>query len=126
MCPKDSAKKILIIDDEKDFVEMAKIRLEHEGYAIDVASDGYEGLEKVREIRPDLIILDVLMPKMSGYELCRLLKFDEDMKKIPVIILSVRNGDQDKKIGDDVGADVYIGKPYEFSYLLQKIRELVK
>jgi len=118
-------KRILIVDDEKDLVDILKTRLEIEGYEILAAYDGQEGLEKAQEEKPDLILLDVMMPKMNGYQVCRLLKYDEEFQNIPVIIITARGQEQDKMTGDEVGADEYITKPFENGVLFAKIKELL-
>ena len=118
-------KKILIVDDEKDLVEMLEVRIGALGYEVFKAYDGQEGLEKARETKPDLIILDIMMPKMNGYEVCRFLKFDEEFKNIPILMLTARGQDQDKKVGDDVGADAYMTKPFDGNELVTKIKEML-
>ncbi len=119
------AKKILVVDDERDLVETITFRLEAAGYEVSSAFDGQEGLEKAREIKPDLILLDVMMPKMDGYQVCRMLKFDDDYKNIPIIMLTARGQEQDKKTGGDVGADDYITKPFDSKDLLARIQKML-
>ena len=116
-------KRVMIVDDERDLVETLTYRLEASGYAVLTAHDGEEGLEKAREEKPDLILLDVMMPKMDGYHVCRLLKFDEELKDIPIIMLTARGQEQDKKTGTDSGANDYVTKPFESTDLLKKIKE---
>ncbi len=116
-------KKILIVDDDRDFVEILYARLSSFGYEIITAGDGVEGLEKVRSSTPDLIILDIMMPRMDGYDLCRLLKFDEKYKAIPVIMLTAKSQDIDRVMGNKVGADEYITKPFEIKDLIGKVRK---
>jgi len=118
-------KKILIVDDERDFVEMLKVRLESSGYEVDVAYDGQEGLDKARHDKPDLVVLDVMMPLLDGYHVCRLLKFDEQFNQIPVIILTARGRPEDRETGEDVGGDAYMVKPFDSKELLSKIQELL-
>jgi len=119
------AKKILIVDDEPQLVEMVKMRLEASGYEIISAHDGQEGLDKAKKEKPDLIILDLMLPKIDGYKVCRMLKFDEKYKKIPIILFSARAQEEDKKMGEEVGADTYITKPFDPKVLLGKIQELL-
>lgn len=119
-------KRILVVDDEPQLVEVVKMRLEANGYQIITAYDGQEALEKARKERPDLIILDLMLPKVDGYKVCRMLKFDEKYKNIPVILFSARAQDSDQKLGLEVGADAYIIKPFEPVALLAKIKELIK
>ena len=119
-------KRILIVDDEPDLVETLSFRLEASGYEVIKADDGQKGLDKARSEKPDLIILDLMLPKLDGYKVCRMLKFDEAYKNIPIILFTARAQEQDKKIGQDVGADGYITKPFEPQVLLAKIQELIK
>lgn len=121
-----SAKKILVVDDESQLVDMVKMRLEANNYLVLTAYDGQEGLEKARKEKPDLIILDLMLPKMDGYKVCRMLKFDEKYKNIPIIMFTARAQESDKKMGEEVGADAYITKPFEPQALLDKIKELLK
>ncbi len=115
-------KRILVIDDEVDLVNLLAMRLEAEGYEVMSAFDGQAGLDMVREERPDLILLDVMMPIMDGYQVCRFLKFDEELKNIPVIMLTARVQEKDKDIGRSVGADDYLTKPFDLNELSQRIR----
>jgi len=123
---KNNKKKILLIEDEKDMAYAVTLQLEAKGYEVIVAFDGKEGLDKARTKKPDLIILDLMLPKIDGYKVCRMLKFDSKYQNIPIILFTARAQDSDKKIGKDVGADFYITKPFEPSVLLDKIRELLK
>ncbi|PIR16969.1 MAG: two-component system response regulator [Deltaproteobacteria bacterium CG11_big_fil_rev_8_21_14_0_20_49_13] len=117
--------KILVVDDDKDLVETITFRLEAAGYEVSSAYDGQEGLEKAMDIKPDLILLDVMMPKMDGYQVCRMLKFDENYKNIPIIMLTVRGQEQDKNTGVDVGANDYITKPFDSKDLLTRIQRIL-
>lgn len=119
-------KKILLVDDEKDLVEMVSFRLQASGYEIITAYDGQEALEKAKKEKPDLIILDLMLPKMDGYKVCGLLKTDARYNKIPIIMFTAMAQDSDKQMGQEVGADAYITKPFEPQVLLEKIRELLK
>lgn len=119
-------KTILLVDDEKDLVETVSFRLQAAGYEVVPAYDGQEGLEKARSLKPNLIILDLMLPRMDGYKVCRLLKFDEKYKGIPVIMFTARAQDSDRQMGLQVGADAYITKPFEPQVLLNKIKELLK
>ncbi|MBU1112369.1 MAG: response regulator [Candidatus Omnitrophica bacterium] len=119
-----SKKRILVVDDEQALAELVKMRLETNGYEVLSAFDGQEALDKARKEKPDLIILDLMLPKIDGYKVCRMLKFDEKYKKIPIILFTARAQESDKKMGQDVGADSYIVKPFEPKALLAKIKEL--
>ena len=101
------------------------MRLEANHYEVITASDGQEGLEKARNENPDLIILDVMLPKMNGYKVCQLLKADPNYKTIPVIISSGRTPQEIRKVSKEVGADAYIHKPFEAEVLLSKMKGLL-
>jgi len=118
-------KKILVVDDEIQLVEMVKLRLQANGYIVLTAGDGQEALEKARKEKPDLIILDLMLPKIDGYKVCRMLEFDEKYKKIPILMFTARAQESDKKLCEEVGADGYITKPFEPSVLISKIHELI-
>ena len=120
------AKKILIVDDEKDLVETLTLRLEANGYEVIKAYDGQEGLERAQKERPDLIVLDLMLPKMDGYKVCGLLKSDLRYSKIPIILFTARAQESDKKMGEEVGGDAYITKPFDPPALLAKIKELIE
>ena len=118
--------RILIVDDEVELVKAIQIRLEQAGYEALFAYDGQEGLEKAHKEKPDLIILDLMLPKMDGYWVCDLLKRDKRYNNIPIIIFTARAQESDIKMGQEVGADAYITKPFEYQVLLDKIKELLK
>jgi len=118
-------KKILIVENEEQMVDVLKIRLEANDYSVLSASDGQAGLEMARKEKPDLMILDLMLPKMDGYKVCGLLKKDARYSKIPIIIFTARAQESDKEMGVEVGADAYITKPFEPSVLLGKIKELL-
>ncbi len=119
-------KRILLVEDEEDMLEMVRMRLEASGYEVLTASDGQEALDKAHQENPDLIVLDIMLPKMDGYKVCGLLKADVRYNKIPVIMFSARAQDQDKVTAREVGADDYICKPFNPQELLEKISNLLK
>ena len=118
-------KRILLVDDEADFVELLRNRLEENNFDVIIAYDGEEALVAVERERPDLILLDIMLPKMSGFDVCRKLKVDERLKNIPIVMLSAKFQPNDIKFGMAMGADGYITKPFEPQVLLEKIRELL-
>ncbi len=118
-------KRILLVEDESEVRTGLKLRLEASGYEIIEAPDGVLGLETARKAQPDLIILDVMLPKMHGYQVARTLKFDEKYSQIPVIILSARSQQSDKDTGASVGADAYITKPFKAEHLLKTMETLL-
>jgi len=122
----NNKKKILVVDDESDLVEMLSIRLEANNYQVIAASDGQEGLDKARSESPDLIILDLMLPKLDGYQVCRMLKSDERYKQIPIVIFTARAQESDIKAGNEAGADAYITKPFEPAILLDKVSQLLE
>ena len=118
-------KKILIIEDYKNIVEILTMRLSSMGYTVISANDGQEGLTLARKEKPDLIVLDVTLPKMNGYKISRLLKFDSKYKDIPIIMLTARETKLDEQIGLETGADVYIYKSDRTGKLLKTIRHFL-
>ncbi len=123
---KKDAGRILIVDDEEDIAKLLKKHLEYHHYEVITASDGQEGLDKAKTEKPDLIILDLMLPKISGYKICGLLKKDTRYAKIPIILFTAKAQEEDVKLGEEVGADAYIIKPFESEVLLSKIKELIK
>ncbi len=119
-------KRILLIEDEEDIIITLVFRLEAEGYEVITSLDGDDGLDKAKKEKPDLILLDVMLPKMNGYKVCGLLKGDNRFKNIPIVIFTARAEDADKKQSEEAGADAYITKPFEPPVLLAKIKELLK
>ena len=117
--------RILLVEDEEDLVATMVIQLNAAGYEVIVARDGLEGLDKAKKEKIDLIILDLMLPKMDGYKVCALLKKDSRYSKIPIMLFSARAQDSDLKMGEEVGADAYVIKPFEAKALLAKIKELI-
>ncbi len=115
-----------MVDDEADLVETLKYRLEASGYEVLTAADGQDGLKKARSEKPDLIILDLMLPKLDGYRVCRMLKFDEKYKNIPIILFSARVQESDIQMGEEQGADAYVTKPFDPKILLEKIQSLLE
>ena len=118
-------RRILLVDDEPSIVKMVGKRLEVEGFEVTVAMDGQDGLAKAQAAAPDLIILDLMLPKLNGYEVCTMLKQDVRYQKIPVILFTAKAQEKDEKLGMECGADAYIRKPFVAQDLLEKIRALV-
>ncbi len=119
-------KKILVVDDEIHIVQIVKFNLEKRGgYEVLTAKNGEEGLETAKSERPDLILSDVMMPKMSGFQFCEALKKDPDIKSIPFIILTAKGQENDIKTGEDLGVDDYITKPFSPKALLEKVAEIL-
>ena len=116
-------KTVLIADDEQDIVETIQFMLEAEEINCLTAYDGEQALHFAKNSNPDLIILDVMMPKINGYKICRLLKFDKKYKEIPILMVTARSQEEDKIIGEETGADEYITKPFEISEIVDKVKK---
>jgi len=121
----ENKKTILLVDDEPDLLESLAIRMKASGYNVLMAIDGLDALKKARTLNPDMIILDLMLPKMDGYKVARLLKFDGRYSHIPILILSARGQDLDKEMAKNAGADDYMVKPFESSDLLSRTERLL-
>lgn len=119
-------KKILIIDDLPENVFMLQDRLEHEGYQIITAYDGRTGIEKAKSELPDLVLLDIMMPEITGIEVCKILVADELTSRIPIILVTAKSGAEDTKEGLEAGAFDYIKKPFHRIELLARIKSALK
>jgi two-component system alkaline phosphatase synthesis response regulator PhoP len=117
--------KILVVDDEIYIVHILDFSLGIEGYEVMTALDGEQALAKVAQERPDLIVLDIMMPKLDGYETCKALKQNPATHDIPVILLSAKGRNVDQKIGFEVGADDYITKPFSPRKLVERINAIL-
>jgi two-component system alkaline phosphatase synthesis response regulator PhoP len=117
--------RILVVDDEIYIVHILDFSLGMEGYEVLTALDGEQALEKARAEKPDLIVLDIMMPKLDGYETCKILKGDPATRDIPVILLSAKGRNIDQKIGFEVGADDYITKPFSPRKLVERINGIL-
>ena len=118
--------RILIVDDEPDLRSVLRFGLEAAGFEVSEAADGEQGLQMACDTLPDLIVLDLMLPRMDGYKVCRALKFDDRYRQIPVFILSARTGETDRRLALDLGADAYVTKPYDMKDLIERIRERLK
>ena len=117
--------KILVVDDEIYIVHILDFSLGMEGYEVVTALDGEQALEKARTEHPDLIVLDIMMPKLDGYETCKMLKAEAETRNIPVILLSAKGRNVDQKVGFEVGADDYITKPFSPRKLVERINSIL-
>jgi CheY-like chemotaxis protein len=115
--------KILIAEDERDIRELVGITLEHNGYSVVSSADGLSALEMTASEHPDLVLLDVRMPRLDGYEVCRRIKADPQLKHIPVIFLSAKGQEAEVQAGIDAGAQAYIRKPFSMSELINQIQQ---
>ena len=120
------AKKILIVDDEKDIRELVRVSLEDEGFELHEAEDGEEAVSKAREIKPDLMVLDVMMPGKTGYEVCEELKSDPVTNNIFIIFLSARGTSASMRTGKSKGGDLFMTKPFEPDELLERVKKALE
>lgn len=119
-------KKILVVDDEREIVDSLCLALEMKDYDTITAFDGQEALEVARKEKPDLIILDIMMPKLNGYQVCRELKKDAATKSIPILMVTAKTQESDYFWGKETGADEYIKKPFKLLYLLDRIKHFLE
>ncbi|HNT35522.1 MAG TPA: response regulator [bacterium] len=116
---------ILIVDDERSIQRILEFNLRKAGYETRLAEDGLQAMARMREAKPDLVVLDVMMPNMDGYEVCREIRSDTDLRDVLVVLLTARGQEIDRDKGVEVGADVYATKPFSPRILLQTIRDLL-
>ena len=115
--------KILVVDDEKSIVDILKFNLQKEGYQVFTGADGQEALDLYEACHPDLILLDVMMPRLSGYDVCRKIR---EKSMVPIIMLTARGEDVDRILGFELGADDYVVKPFNIRELLLRIRAILR
>ena len=118
--------EILIADDEPNQIELMKFNLEKNGFLIKSAFNGKQALDMIYEKKPNVLIADWMMPKMSGIELCKILRSNKDTKLLPIIMLSARSEEADKSLGLDTGADDYISKPFSPRELVSRVKALIR
>lgn len=116
---------ILVVDDEEDIRFILRTRLEAAGFRVETAADGLEGLNRARQLRPDLILLDLMLPGIDGFSVCAMLKRDQQFNSIPIVILSARSQQKDFDTGIALGADAYLTKPFTGTDLLARVRQLL-
>jgi len=114
---------ILVVDDEKNIVQLARLYLDQEGFQVESASDGAQALEKAKAVRPDLIILDIMMPELDGLAVCKELR---KTSNVPIIILTARGDDVDRVVGLELGADDYVTKPFNPRELVARVKAVLR
>jgi DNA-binding response OmpR family regulator len=119
------SKKVLIADDEPNIVISLEFLMKREGHAVSVARDGPSALEAIRAGKPDLVLLDVMMPGLSGFEVCQAVRADEALAGVRILMLSAKGRDTDIAKGNAMGADAYMTKPFSTKELAEKVRELL-
>jgi two-component system phosphate regulon response regulator PhoB len=117
--------RILVVDDEPEAVELVEFNLKQAGYAVTTAADGAEALKKARTQTPDLIVLDVMLPEMNGFEICKALRLDPATAKVPIIMLTAKAAEIDRVLGLELGADDYLTKPFSPRELLLRIKKIL-
>ena len=118
--------KILVVEDEKNITKVVTYNLEREGYQMITARDGEEGLAKARKELPDLVILDLMLPKLDGLEVCRQLKSDPKSARIPIIMLTAKTQETDRVVGLEMGADDYVAKPFSVRELAARVKAVLR
>ena len=118
--------KVLLIEDEEDIAALIKLQAELSGYSLHVETDGINGLKAVKRERPDLVVLDIMLPGLSGLDVCRQLKKDPDLKKIPIIIISAKSEELDVILGLELGADDYLTKPFSPKVLFSRVKAVMR
>ncbi len=118
--------KILLIEDEEDIAALIKLQADMSGYKLHVEVDGLNGLRAVERDKPDLVILDLMLPGLSGLDVCRKIKSNPDLKNIPVIILSAKSEEVDVVLGLELGADDYVSKPFSTKVLFSRVRAVLR
>jgi len=114
---------VLVVEDEESFVEALQIGLAREGFRVEVAGDGVEALERFAQVKPDIVLLDVMLPRVSGLDVCRQIRAQSS---VPIIMVTAKSGEIDTVVGLEVGADDYVTKPYRIRELVARIRALLR
>ncbi len=119
-------KRILIIEDDRDIVELVRYNLTNEGFQVAAANDGSAGLAAVKKSPPDLLLLDLMLPKLSGLDICREIRRDESLNRLPILMLTARGEEADRVIGLEIGADDYVTKPFSPRELVARVKALLR
>ena len=118
--------RILIIEDDKDIVELVRYNLEKEGFQVSAAEDGVTGLARVRKSPPDLLVLDLMLPRLPGMEICKELRRDRELPRLPILMLTARGEEPDRIVGLEMGADDYVTKPFSPRELVARVKALLR
>ncbi len=118
--------RILVIDDEPDLVELVRVNLDRAGFQVETALCGSEALEKLRRSPPDLVVLDLMLPDLSGNEVCREIRAEPDLKRLPVIMLTAKAEEVDRVVGFELGADDYVTKPFSPRELVLRVKAVLR
>ena len=119
-------KRVLLIEDDRDIVELVRYNLEREGFQVAAANDGATGLVQVRKSPPDMLLLDLMLPKLSGLEICRDIRRDQALNRLPILMLTARGEEADRVVGLEMGADDYVTKPFSPRELVARVKALLR
>src|SRR6202007_2149795 len=119
-------KRILIIEDDRDIVELVRYNLANEGFQVSGANDGATGLSTLKKSPPDLLLLDLMLPKLSGLDICREVRKDESLNRLPILMLTARGDEADRVVGLEMGADDYVTKPFSPRELIARVKALLR
>jgi DNA-binding response OmpR family regulator len=118
-----ASERILLVDDEANIIDLARMYLERDGFQVEAAVDGAEAVEKISELKPDLVVLDIMLPEIDGFEVCRRVRSESD---VPIIMLTARDEDIDKIVGLELGADDYMTKPFNPRELVARVKAILR
>jgi two-component system alkaline phosphatase synthesis response regulator PhoP len=118
-----TGERILVVDDEINIIDLTRLYLEREGFQVDSATDGAQALEKIRDLEPALVVLDIMLPEVDGFEVCRQTRATSD---VPIIMLTARDDDVDKIVGLEIGADDYLTKPFNPRELVARVKAILR
>src|SRR5271170_4286032 len=119
-------KRVLLIEDDRDIVELVRYNLEREGFQVGAATDGATGLAQVRKTPPDILLLDLMLPKLSGLEICKEIRRDQALNRLPILMLTARGEEADRVVGLEMGADDYVTKPFSPRELVARVKALLR
>jgi phosphate regulon transcriptional regulator PhoB len=119
-------KRVLVIEDDKDIVELVRYNLEKDGFHVQASGDGASGLAQVRKAPPDLLVLDLMLPKLSGLEICKEVRKDVSLNRLPILILTAKGEEADRVVGLELGADDYVTKPFSPRELAARVKALLR
>ena len=119
-------KRILIIEDDKDIVDLVRYNLEKEEFRVTGVSDGVSGLAQVKKSPPDVLLLDLMLPKLSGLEICKEIRRDPSLNRLPILMLTARGDEADRVVGLELGADDYVAKPFSPRELVAHVKALLR
>src|SRR5260370_19354506 len=119
-------KRILIIEDDRDIIELVRYNLVNEGFQVSAASDGTAGLASLKKTPPDILLLDLMLPKLSGLEICKEIRRDEELNRLPILMLTARGEEADPVVGLDMGADDYVTQQFRPRELVARVKALLR